>query len=229
MQLIFNFYHYFQRCKALYMFVFRFIFLFLCFFSICAVYGQRDMDLHLSQTFLPGKNILKAKRDYRDPYLWVLAKNNGVYRINSLTNDIVDFSAVFSAYSRNKFIDIAGFSKDTVFVAAKNELLGFTSGALKSVKTKYNIDPSINSLGVDVAGSSNGYVRTDHALLIATGHGIYRYNVKDDIMLPVPNNSPSSIYTSTYRTEMLTDGQFCRCYPDTVDHVPSMQLFNYTI
>jgi hypothetical protein len=140
------------------MFVSRFIFLFICFFSIGAVYGQQDMDLHLNQTFLQGKNILKAKRDYRDPYLWVLAENNGIYRINSLTNDVVDFSAAFSAYGGNKFIDIAGISQDTVFVAAKDELLGFISGALKSVKTKYNIDPSINSLGVDVSGSGNGYV-----------------------------------------------------------------------
>ncbi|HVW95713.1 MAG TPA: gliding motility-associated C-terminal domain-containing protein [Mucilaginibacter sp.] len=187
------------------------------------------MDFHLNHTFLQGKNILKAKRDYRDNYLWVLTQNNGVYRINSLTNEIVDFSASFIAYGGNKFIDIAGFSKDTVFVAAKDELLSFISGTVKSVKTKYHINPSINSLGVDVAGGGNNYVQTDHALLIATGHGIYRYNVKKDIMLPIPNDSPSIIYASTYRTEMLSDGQYCRCYADTVNHLPAVELFNYTI
>jgi hypothetical protein len=91
-----------------------FIALIACSYS---AYSQQDVDFHLNNTFLTGKNIIKVKRDFHDPYLWVLAQNNEVYRINSLTNVVDDYTSQFSAYNGQQFIDIAGRSQGTVFVA----------------------------------------------------------------------------------------------------------------
>src|SRR5215216_5424715 len=80
-------------------------------------HAQQDMDLHLSSTFLAGKNILKVKRDFLDPYLWVLAQDHGVYRINSITGAVDDYSSQFVNYHNFDFVDIASDSKDILFVA----------------------------------------------------------------------------------------------------------------
>jgi hypothetical protein len=66
---------------------FLFVLLLICSRS----YGQQDVTFHLNAHLLPGKKILKVKRDFYDPYLWVLAQNNEVYRVNSLTQAIDDY------------------------------------------------------------------------------------------------------------------------------------------
>jgi hypothetical protein len=83
----------------------------------CAAYAQQDVDFHIDGTYLAGKNILKVKRDFYDPYVWVLAQNNEVYRINSLTKTVDNYTSKFAAFNGSTFIDIAGRSADTVFVA----------------------------------------------------------------------------------------------------------------
>src|SRR5689334_5493511 len=93
------------------------ILFFICISSALVTYGQQDMDLHLTGTYLQGKNILKVKRNFVDPYLWVLAQNNEVYRINSITKTIDNYTNQFSAYNGQQFIDIAGSDKDHVFIA----------------------------------------------------------------------------------------------------------------
>lgn len=71
---------------------FRFLLLFALISSVYITYGQ-DVDFHLNGTFLTGKNILKVKRDFKDPYLWVLAQNHEVYRINSVTKIVDDYTS----------------------------------------------------------------------------------------------------------------------------------------
>jgi len=49
-------------------------------------YGQpQDVTFHLNAHLLPGQKILKVKRDFYDSYVWVLATNNQVYRVNTFT------------------------------------------------------------------------------------------------------------------------------------------------
>jgi hypothetical protein len=58
------------------MFRLRYLLLFIFIAVLHQAHAQQDMDLHLSSTFLAGKNILKVKRDFPDPYLWVLRRIN---------------------------------------------------------------------------------------------------------------------------------------------------------
>jgi|GEM_PF-3486132 len=64
---------------------------------IFKVFGQPDIILRLNRNLFPGKKIIKVKRDFYDPYLWVLAANNQVYRVNT-TNQAVDD---YTVYLRN--------------------------------------------------------------------------------------------------------------------------------
>jgi hypothetical protein len=74
--------------------------LFFLLLLICAkAYSQQDVSFHLNAHFFAGKKILKIKRDFYDPYLWVLAQNNEVYRVNTLTQVIDNYTTTFSAYS----------------------------------------------------------------------------------------------------------------------------------
>ena len=222
--------NYFSFAKPFLMYLFRSLLFFTLLICCFAAYSQQDMDLHLNETFLTGKNILKVKRDFHDPYLWVLAQNNEVYRINSITKQVDNFTGTFSRYNNYHFIDIAGVSMDTVYVATNNKyVIQSIAGSVSLIGAKGEIPGTVNSIGVDQAGANNGYSQNDHTLLIATNHGVCRYNVKSHAVLPIPKDSPSRIFEATYRTEMLTDGEFCRCYPDTVDFIPAIELINYTI
>src|ERR1700742_911923 len=96
----------------------RRLLLFIFFLTFAAAAdAQRDMDFHLGAHLLKGINGLKVKRDFYDPYLWVLAQHNRVYRINSLTMAVDDYTLTFAPYSAAPFVDIAGRSADTVYIA----------------------------------------------------------------------------------------------------------------
>src|ERR1700712_5372658 len=114
----------------------RYLLLWVFLFLGTNAYCQQDVEFHLNGEFLKGKNILKVKRDFKDSYLWVLAENNEVFRINSLTNAIDDYTARFSAYRNFKFIDIAGRSPDTVFIATNSStVLEYKKGLIKVIGT----------------------------------------------------------------------------------------------
>ena len=76
-----------------------------CLFPLQKVFcQQQDVEFHPAGQFLSGKRILKIKRDFKDPYAWVLAANNKVYRINSITMVIDDYTSQFSQYNNLQFI-----------------------------------------------------------------------------------------------------------------------------
>jgi len=87
---------------------------------VMKAFGQQDVDFHLNAHLLSGKKVLKVKRDFHDPYLWALTTGNGVYRINSLNLQVDDYTSAFNGYSNLQFIDIAGRSQDTVFIATNS-------------------------------------------------------------------------------------------------------------
>jgi hypothetical protein len=76
----------------------RYLLLLALIFSAYKGYSQQDVSCHLNETFLAGKNILKVKRDFNDSYLLVLAQNNEVYRINSVTKVVEKYTSDFSNY-----------------------------------------------------------------------------------------------------------------------------------
>lgn len=159
---------------------------------------QQDVDFHLNAHLFPGQNILKVKRDFHDPYLWVLAQNNKVYRVNSLTLAIDDYTSKFAAFSSLPFVDIAGRSQDTVFVATNStSVIEYKKGIFKDLATLSGLSGTINEVGMDSFG--NGTMFT---LMIATSTGIYNYDFVDEVFYPTtPFVAYNRLFETTYRSE----------------------------
>jgi gliding motility-associated-like protein len=211
--------------------------LFLC--AICKkAYSQQDVDFHLSAHLLSGKKIIKVKRDYYDPYLWVLTQNDEVYRVNSLTLAIDDYTATFSAYNNLKFTDIAGRSKDTVFIGTNsNTLLEYQQGAIKNIGPPNNITGSINQVGMDYkfanAWYSYGSSQAGHKILmISTTTQIYFYDDDTQSMLPTDKSTEGNnqLFETTYRSEIYSyfyaNGEFSS--NDTTKAYPILSQAGFT-
>jgi len=192
-----------------------------------AAFCQQDMDLHITGTYLQGKNILKVKRDFHDPYLWVLAQNNEVYRINSQTRVVESLTSQFAAYNNLQFIDIAGRSQDTVFIATNStNIVEYKKGVTKVIGAGDGIAGTVNSIGLSALPPTTYAMPNQYIVTIGTSGGLCRYDCKDEVMLPilsdngnVINGKTAHIYEATYRALMF-DGpsSVCLCYPDTVQH-----------
>ncbi|MES2377958.1 MAG: gliding motility-associated C-terminal domain-containing protein [Bacteroidota bacterium] len=182
-------------------------------FCICGKsYSQQDMDVHLVRSFLTGKKILKAKRDFYDPYLWVLADNNEVYRINSIDYTVDDFTSKFADYHYH-FIDIAGRSKDTVFVTGNvGVVIEYKKGIIKEISG--GVPGKVNSIGM--TGPYNYSVGAKTELQIATEHGTCAYNYKTEALQGAVFNLDGKILESTYRTKMYHNIDKCVCDPASV-------------
>jgi gliding motility-associated-like protein len=184
-------------------------------------FSQQDMEFHIGNHLLAGKKILKLKRDFQDPYLWVLAENDAVYRINSITFAIDDFTPVFSAYNNLQFNDIAGYSKDTVFVASNStNVIAYYNGNISVINGANGLAGNVTSIGL---GNDNYY--GDGALLIGTTSGFGLYYVYTGAL--TYNRSqyylggPIEIFTATYRNTMHTwdDITYPPGYPIAFDNI----------
>ena len=203
--------------------LFRKLLIILLLLISAGAYCQQDVDFHLSAHLLQGQKILKVKRDFYDPYLWVLAQNNAVYRVNSLTQAIDDYSATFAAYNNLQFVDIAGRSKDTVFIGTNsNNLIEYKKGILKVITQTDGMAGTINEVGMDHINEGMpkfadeplwGYPQ----LMIATSTNIYYYDCKRELIhtstLVQPANS--YLFETTYRTEAYSNFGFDYGYDDT--------------
>lgn len=208
----------------------RYLLLFILVVTFYSVHAQQDMDLHLSNTFLPGKNILKVKRDFHDPYLWVLAQDHGVYRINSITGAVDNYSSQFANYHNFDFVDIASDSKDIVFVATNsNNVLKYTNGNIEVIGTSKGIIGNVNSIGFDYRYSEFNQGVSNDELLIATTYGLYIYLMKDGSISPTQViNADMRIFESTYRSQMISNNTNYGNYPDTVKYYPVTNSTSFT-
>jgi gliding motility-associated-like protein len=206
--------------------------LFLC--TICnKAYSQQDVDFHLSAHLLSGKKIIKVKRDYYDPYLWVLTQNDEVYRVNSLTQAIDDYTAAFSAYNNLQFTDIAGRSQDTVFIGTNSStLLEYQKGAIKNIGPPNNITGSINQVGMDYkfvnTFYSYGSPQAGHkVLMIATTTQIFFYDDDTQITASVLEGSAGNnkLFENTYRSEIYSNLDFSDYY-DSNDSTKSYPILS---
>jgi len=211
----------------------KFLFVLLILISARA-YSQQDVDFHLSAHLLQGQKILKVKRDFYDPYLWVLAQNNAVYRVNSLTLAIDDYSATFAAYNNLQFVDIAGRSKDTVFVASNsNNLIEYKKGILKDITQADGMAGTVNQVGMDHIYDKMIKLGTQPLwgypqLMIATSSDIYFYNCKKETIHSAEVQPANNfLFETTYRTECYSNqgnNENVSTEPFTID-----ERINYTI
>ncbi|MDB4919712.1 gliding motility-associated C-terminal domain-containing protein [Mucilaginibacter sp.] len=173
-------------------------------------YGQQDVEFHLNAHLFPGKNILKVKRDFRDPYLWVLAQNNEVYRVNSTTLAVDNYTSKFAAYSGLKFIDIAGRSQDTVFIATNSTtVIEYKKGVTTVIGTADGISTAVNSVGI---AKIQAYSNDTFSLVIGSDKGIYYYNFVNEKITESNFANASQVYQATYRDLVYKDSS--ATYPD---------------
>ncbi|WP_426672092.1 gliding motility-associated C-terminal domain-containing protein [Mucilaginibacter sp. McL0603] len=199
----------------------QFLLLILLFVSL-RVYCQQDVDFHLNARFLQGKTVLKVKRDFNDPYLWVLAKNNEVYRINSLTQAVDNYTPLFAAYNNLQFIDIAGRSKDTVYIATQSpNVIQYQNGNINLIDPALIGNHTVTSVGVDYAGrvDESSSPAFGHILLIGTVNGLYRYNMDSRVSSPGLNPVYSQVFEATYRRDLYSGINYSN-YPDTITYYP---------
>ena len=168
--------------------------------------SAQDVDFHIYQKLLPGKNILKVKRNFHDPYLWVLAQNNEVYRLNSLTLEIDDFTNTFAAYGSLPFIDIAGRSADSVFIATNStNIISYTRGAVKLVGAAQGMPGIVNGIGFNHNNDSHyeslyNYMYINSLILmVSTNSGLCYYDVAGNRVIYQAQDAKSQIFESTYK------------------------------
>jgi gliding motility-associated-like protein len=200
-------------------------------FSVNAYSQQQDVEFHLSREFLQGKKVLKVKRDFNDPYLWVLAKNNEVYRINSITLTVDNYTSNFSAYNNLQFIDIAGRGQDTVFIATRSaNVIQYRNGNIDLIGSAIIGNDTVTSVGVDYAGriDNNIYPTFGHVLLIGTVKGMYRYDMDKGTANPGSDQVYSQVFEATYRRDLYS-GFMMYDFGDTVAYHPVQFTNPYTI
>jgi gliding motility-associated-like protein len=193
-------------------------------FPIKKVFCQQDVEFHLNTKLLPGKKILKAKRDFYDPYVWVLAQNNGVFRVNSLDFTVDDYTAAFSGYSNLQFVDIAGRSRDTVFIATNStNVIHYKNGAIRLIGTADGIPGTVNSVGIAESAVYTTQKSTAN-VMIATDKGFRLYNSDTETITADIDTGNSKVYEATYRTEMYKDSSAATSdfvTQDTIQYQPS--------
>ncbi len=193
-------------------------------------YGQQqDVDFHLNATFLLGKTVLKVKRDFYDPYLWVLAKNNEVYRINSITKTVDNYTSQFAAFNALQFIDIAGRSKDTVFIATNStNVIQYKKGSIRLITAADGIPYTMNSIGMEKAIYGLPGI---HTLMIATEKGFCTYDMDTEKPVSVQDNGASKVFEATYRRQVYKDSTLAtsgRNTGDTIQYLPVVHKGEFT-
>jgi hypothetical protein len=192
----------------------RYFLIFILIFSFTGAFCQQDVGFTINSHLLAGKQILKVKCDYYDAYVWVLAQNNQVFRINSLTLAVDDYTAQFAPYNNLQFIDIAGRSRDTVFVASNStEVIEYKKASLRDIGLARGLVDPVTSVGMQ-----NNNIFDPQILIIATNHGLANYNVVTDVFKYQVYQSytlgPVEVFAATYRSEMYTDDNWAYYYPN---------------
>jgi len=166
-------------------------------------FAQQDVDFYITDHFFAGKKVLKISRDFYDPFVWVLAQNNEVYRINSVSKEIKDYTNEFSAYGNLQFTAIAGRNDNEVFVGTTiNKVLYLKNGSIISIGSNEGLNYPVNSLGISFRYMVTNQLTdiTQDALLIGTNYGAFSYNANQ---VQVESAfADGEIYDVNYRTLM---------------------------
>lgn len=185
--------------------LFRHSLFFLIVFISLKGYGQQNTDFYVNGHYLIGKKVLKISRDFYDPFVWILAENNGVYRINSISKEVDDYTSKFSAFNNLQFNCIAGRNKDTVFVGTtSNKVIYFANGALQTIGANEGLNYPVNSIGISFRGQSipGLVIASKDALQIGTNNGLYSYSIEESRIENFTDFMTGEIYEANYRTLM---------------------------
>ncbi|SDT67400.1 gliding motility-associated C-terminal domain-containing protein [Mucilaginibacter mallensis] len=200
---------------------FRITLIIICVSLIGGKAFTQDINFTISDHFFSGRKILKVKKDFNDPYVWVLGANNEVFQINNVTKSIVDYTNIFAGYNNSQFVDIAGRSKDTLFIATANSgLIQCKGGKIKIIGNDQGIGDTLSSIGIDYSNiATNAFNLSAHNnlnLLVATNKGTFNYNIDAETSSASSDPVPAIVFEATYRTAIYS-GFFNYSFPgDTI-------------
>ena len=167
----------------------------------------QDVDLYLTDHYLAGKSVIKLSRDFDDPYMWILTRNNEIYRLNTVSKQLDNFTAQFQSIAGGNIFDIAGISAAWVVVAVRNgtnvDLVSDNAGILSYPLRSpvYDFRGTIQSIGTSSLYTEEAYgVNGRPAVLIATDERFYRFSLSG--VLSFNSTGASQIYSATYRTQL---------------------------
>jgi gliding motility-associated-like protein len=168
----------------------------------------QDVDLYLTGHYLAGKSVIKLCRDFDDPYMWILAKNNEVYRLNTVTKQLDDYTPKLNSISGYQIFDIAGLGANMVELAIKNangtRLASYQNGTISyPLDNNFsNISGNILNIGPASSGTELLYGVSDSPdVMIATDQGFWRCSFPSS-QLNYNGNTASRIYSSNYRDQL---------------------------
>jgi gliding motility-associated-like protein len=185
------------------------------FITNCAYSQQQDVDFHINAHLFAGQKILKVKRDFGDPYVWVLAQNNVVYRVNSITLAVDNYTGKFAGFSSDAIIDIAGYNQDTLWAATRSKIINCYKDIAQLSTFTNSIAYPINSIGM----SNFGYGGEYYGLAIGTDSTEYSYDLYRKQFLTYNYVGHSQIFEATYRRFMRSDYYYAYSY-DTTKSIP---------
>jgi|GEM_PF-4792462 len=84
----------------------RFFFIVFILLSSVEAFCQQDVDFYVTDHYLAGNKILKVYKNVSSTYVFALAVNNKIYRVNINTKVVVDLSSEFASYNYFQFNDI---------------------------------------------------------------------------------------------------------------------------
>jgi gliding motility-associated-like protein len=173
---------------------------------------SQDVNLYLSDHYLAGKSIIKTVQDFDDAYLWILTQNNGVYRLNTETKELVDWSAQFQSFSNSQITDIVGIGPEWLTLIVKNaqgtQLVDYKNGIFDYpilANPLGGVQGNLVSIGASSIYTEIAFGYGDHpALLISTDKGLWRLSYYTGV-IDYDSSIPSRIYSSTYRNQLFTE------------------------
>ena len=115
-----------------------------------------------------------------------------------------DYTQTFAPYNNVNFVDIAGRSADTVYIATNaTEVIEYEKGVFRMIDKTSGIYGNINSIGLDYRPT---YLYDPFILDIATTTGFYFYNYRaEKITTQTNKNGRNNVFEATYRTLAVSD------------------------
>jgi len=166
------------------------------------VYCQQDIELYVTNHYLTGQKTLKVYKNIASPIIWVLATNNKVYKINTLSNLVDDYSNQFATYNTFQFIDVVSPDDQTLIVATNaSSVLILKNGTIQVLGLADGLVGNVNSIGLFLK-SSYFYYGNDNILRIGTDKGWADFDIDTDQLTFFPDTQPGLIFDLNYRAGM---------------------------
>ena len=181
--------------------------------SSVEAFCQQDVDFYVTDHYLAGNKILKVYKNVSSTYVFALAVNNKIYRVNINTKVVVDLSSEFASYNYFQFNDIVSPDDNELFIGTTSpDVIMLKNGTLSLLDASRGLQGNVRSIGLFL--KNNGLGNTVNNLLIGTNQGLARYYFDTDQLNFTPEPHPIDIFEENFRVsifgfdELIDDPRF---------------------